>query len=81
MFLKLQFVENKALSGTISHFAVYSTGFDFESRSKAATASRWQQTGTIKRTEKDLKHELAFLSRAFSCSAYLQVTRALAFKI
>ena len=31
MFLKLQFVENKALSKTISYFAVYSSGFDFES--------------------------------------------------
>ena len=35
MFLKVQFVENRALSGTISHFAVYLSEFNFESRSKA----------------------------------------------
>ena len=31
MFLKLQFVENKALSKTISHFAVYSVEYNCES--------------------------------------------------
>lgn len=35
MFLKLHLVRNKALSGTISHFAVYLSEFNFESRSKA----------------------------------------------
>ncbi len=50
MFLKLHLVRNKALSGTISHLAVHSVEFNCESRSKAATASRWQRTGTIKRT-------------------------------
>ncbi|WP_295963836.1 hypothetical protein [uncultured Bartonella sp.] len=38
---------------------------------RITTASRWQQTGTIKRTAKDLKYEMAFLSRAFSSSAHL----------
>ncbi len=31
MFLKVQFVENRALSGIISHFAVYSVEFNCES--------------------------------------------------
>ena len=35
MFLRLHLVRNKALSGTISHFAVYLSEFNFESRSKA----------------------------------------------
>jgi len=43
--------------------------------------SLWTEIAMNDQTAESLKYELAFLSRVFSCSAYLQVTRALVFKI